>query len=375
MSTVHFVVPDAADDPARPSGGNHYDRRLAAALGDLGWAVRWHPLPGFWGAVGRDGGWRLGRLLGELPPGALVLLDGLVAAGAPQAVRAQARRLRPVVLVHAAAPEHAVDAQPAAPEHAANAQPAGPEHAADAQRAVLGAAAAVIATSGWSRDDLLRRYPLAPGRVHVAAPGVDPADPAPGTSSGGALLCVAALTPAKGHRELVAALAAVGDRAWHCTCVGDLARDPAFTGRVRDAVAASGLADRVRLAGPLPRAGVDRRYRQADLLILPSHAETYGMVVTEALAHGLPVLASDVGGVPEALGAAPDGSRPGLLVRPGDPAALAGALAAWLDDAALRDRLRRSARDRRATLPGWPATAASVAEVLRAVGATVSAGN
>ncbi len=68
------------------------------------------------------------------------------------------------------------------------------------------------------------------------------------------------------------------------------------------------------------------------------------MVVTEALAHGLPVVASAVGGVPEALGHGDDGSTPGLLVRPDDPAALAGALRRWLEDPRRRRRLRRVGR-------------------------------
>ena len=93
-------------------------------------------------------------------------------------------------------------------------------------------------------------------------------------------------------------------------------------------------------------------------------AETYGMVVTEALARGLPVVAAEVGGVPEALGHGADGTRPGLLVPPGDPAALGAALRAWLGDAELRSRLRRAARERRESLAGWPATTSVLAGVL-----------
>jgi glycosyltransferase involved in cell wall biosynthesis len=88
------------------------------------------------------------------------------------------------------------------------------------------------------------------------------------------------------------------------------------------------------------------------------------MVVTEALARGLPVIAAEVGGVPEALGQDADGCRPGVLVAPEDRVALAGALRTWLTDAALRARLRGAARDRRATLQPWSSTASVIAGVL-----------
>jgi glycosyltransferase involved in cell wall biosynthesis len=129
------------------------------------------------------------------------------------------------------------------------------------------------------------------------------------------------------------------------------------------------LRDRVGFSGPRTGPELDRAYAAADLLVLPSQAETYGMVVTEALARGLPVLATDVGGVTEALGFATDGTRPGLLVPPGDPAALGAALRAWLGNAELRGRLRRAARERRASLRPWAATTSEVAGVLVGVGA------
>jgi glycosyltransferase involved in cell wall biosynthesis len=126
----------------------------------------------------------------------------------------------------------------------------------------------------------------------------------------------------------------------------------------------------VRFAGPRTGAELDRAYASADLLVLASHAETYGMVITEALARGLPVLATDVGGVTEALGHPPAG----LLVPPGDAAALGAALRSWLEDAGLRARLRRAARERRASLRPWAATAADVARVLEEVTAEVPVG-
>ena len=158
----------------------------------------------------------------------------------------------------------------------------------------------------------------------------------PRAAAGEALLCVAAVTFDKGHDVLLDALATISDLSWHCVCVGSLDRDPAFVEGLRRRSLEGGLDDRVHFPGPRTGADLDRSYAAADLMVLASRAETYGMVVTEALARGVPVLAADVGGVTEALGHGADGIRPGLLVPPEDPAALGAALRAWLGDAELR---------------------------------------
>ncbi|MEU2611061.1 glycosyltransferase family 4 protein [Micromonospora sp. NPDC007271] len=339
MTVVHVVLPGDIDDPATPSGGNGYDRRVCHELAALGWTVREHPVPGDWPRPGTGERAALARVLAALPDGALVLLDGLAAAPVPEVLAPHARRLRLVVLVHLPIED-------------------------DAEARSLAVAAGVVATSEWTRRRLLDRYPLPADRVRVATPGADRAALAAGSPDGARLLCVAAVTPLKGHDVLAAALATLADRPWSCDCVGALSRDPGFVDRLRGQLAAAGLADRVRLPGPCTGAALDAAYAAADLLVLPSRRETYGMAVTEALARGVPVLGSDTGGLPEALGRAPDGRRPGLLVPPDDPAALAGALRRWLTDSALRDRLRRAARQRRDTLTGWTVTGQRLAAAL-----------
>jgi glycosyltransferase involved in cell wall biosynthesis len=242
--------------------------------------------------------------------------------------------------------------------------PGAPSEQAEREGAVLSAAHAVVTTSAWARRVLLELYALPPDRVHVAEPGADAADLAPGTATAGALLSVAAVVPGKGHDVLVDALGMLPEGPWHCECVGSVERDPAFAESLRRRVRAGGIDGRVRFPGPQSGADLARSYGAADLLVFPSRSETYGMVVTEALARGLPVVAADVGGVPEALGHGAGGVRPGLLVPPDDAVALRDALLAWLRDADLRRRLRRAARQRRASLTDWAATTSAVARVL-----------
>jgi glycosyltransferase involved in cell wall biosynthesis len=349
VTTVHFILPEGIDDPTRPSGGNTYDRRVCQGLAALGWSVHEHPVPGAWPRPDAAAHAALARAVQGIPDGAVVLLDGLIASAAPRTL-AREHRLRQVVLVHMPLGHRPPDDEAVAVRAR--------------EREVLAAADAVVTTSAWTRRRLEELYGLAADRVHVAEPGVDAAGLAPGTPAGAALLCVAAVTPDKGHDVLLDGLATATDLCWQCACVGSLDRDPAFADGVRRRVRDNGLRDRVSFPGPRTGSELDREYAAADLLVLASHAETYAMVVTEALARGLPVLAADVGGVTEALGHGEGGIRPGLLVAPGDPAALGAALRRWLGDAELRERLRRAARERRATLRGWPATSSVLADVL-----------
>jgi glycosyltransferase involved in cell wall biosynthesis len=348
VTGLHVVLPNDIDDPSSPSGGNAYDRQICRGLAASGWSVREYAVRGAWPQPGAAERADLARVLASMPDGAVVLLDGLIASTVPDVLLREARRLRLVVLVHMALGDEGVDMR-------------------CREGVALSAAAAIIATSSWARRRLLDLYDLPADRVHVAAPGVDAAPLVPGSRDGSQLICVAAVTPHKGHDLLTEALATLGDLRWSCACVGTLSRDPGFVDRLNRRTRAYGLADRLRFVGPRTGEDLDATYAAADLLVHASRGETYGMVVTEALARGIPVLTTETSGLPEALGRAPDGSLPGMLVRTGDPAALAGALRRWLGDADLRLALRRSARARRGTLSGWSATSKIVSTVLRGV--------
>jgi glycosyltransferase involved in cell wall biosynthesis len=353
MSTVHVVVPDSIDDPARPSGGNAYDRQICRGLGAAGWDVREHHVAGSWPWPDAAAEAALAAVVAAVPPDAVLLVDGLIASSVPGVVASGGRRVPLVVLAHMALGE----------------RPVGHEmsDAYERERAVLRAAAAVVTTSAWLRERLLDLYDLSQTRVHVAEPGVDPADLAAGAPHGGELLCVAPVAAHKGHDVLLAALATIRELAWRCVCVGPLDRDAAFVARLRQQADVDEIATRISFTGPRVAAELDQAYAGADVLVVASRGESYGMVVGEALARGLPVIATSVGGLPEALGCTADGRRPGLLVPPADPDALAGSLGRWLTDAALRQSLRDAAADRRAVLRRWSATTADLAAVLAAV--------
>jgi glycosyltransferase involved in cell wall biosynthesis len=234
------------------------------------------------------------------------------------------------------------------------------------ERAVLHAAASVVVTSAWTRDLVVEQHGVDTGRVTVAGPGTDAARVSPGSTSGSRFVTVGAVSRAKGHDVLLDALVAIGDLDWTCTVVGSTSRDPDLVDDLAKQVARAGLADRVSFAGVLTGGALDDVLSASDLLVHPSRGETYGMVVAEALARGIPVVATTAGGLSTTLGE-DAGNRPGIRVPPGDPEALASALRMWLTHDGLRPMLRSRAFERRRSLVGWDATAAAIAHALEAV--------
>jgi glycosyltransferase involved in cell wall biosynthesis len=322
------VLPGGIDDPATPSGGNRYDRTVLGLLPD----VHEIAVNGSWPTPEEPARRALVAALSGIPDNATVLVDGLVGCGVPEILEPHARRLRLALLVHLPlSDETGLDPAVAADLRAR-------------ERRTLHLAAVVVATSEAAAARVRVMHGLS--RVEIAAPGVSPAPLAVSDQAGRRLLCVASVSARKGQDLLVGALEEdLAGLDWECTFAGALVRPVAHTD------------PRLRFVGPLDGDALDAAYAGSDLFVLPSRAETYGMVVTEALARGVPVLATAVGGVPEALGTAPDGTLPGLLIPPDDRPALAAALRAWLTDSALRERLRAAARSRRETLPTWAGTA------------------
>jgi glycosyltransferase involved in cell wall biosynthesis len=207
----------------------------------------------------------------------------------------------------------------------------------------------MVITTGRAALPLLQRYDLPQDRTFVVEPGTDPVPVA--RSSGGPLvqlLCVATLGPGKGHDVLIQALADQPHRNWRLTCAGSDTRYPATSDRLRTLTRDLGLEDRVVTVGDLDAAALGDCYDRADVFVLATRQETYGMAVAEAIARGLPVVSTRTGAIPELVG-----DDAGVVVAPGDTAALAAALTTVLGDARVRGRMAEGARRVRARLPTW----------------------
>lgn len=362
MTVLRVVVPANIDEPHRPSGGNIYDRRVCQGLAAAGWSIREHAVDGDWPFPDTVARARVSEVLAGVtrdPEKGIVLMDGLVASAIPE-LGALARPLPLVILVHMIVAQGARDT----------------DAVLSVEGAALAAAHAIITTSRWTRDRIVDQYRLSRDRIHVVEPGVDAAQITQGSTDGGRLLCVAAVTPAKGHDLLITALAQLTDLNWHCRFVGALDISPGFVDHLRVMVRRARIDDRIEFAGTRSRGELAALYSVADALVLASREEAYGMVVTEALARGVPVIAASVGGIASALGTVPgtepevsggsvsEALLPGILVPPGDPDRFAAALRTYLSDAQVRLHLRRAARQRRSTLRPWPAVTTEIGDLL-----------
>lgn len=323
------------------TGGYEYDRRIVAGLRDRGWRVDVHELDASFPRPTAAACEEAARVLQKIPDGGLVIVDGLAFGAMPDQIEREAARLKIVALVHLPLGEEP------------GLDPAGAAALEESERRALASAALVVAT-GRTTAAALNKHRVPHGRIAVVEPGTVRVGVARGSIGAPLhLLSVAAVTAGKGHEILIRALAAVPHRHWLLTCAGSLDRDPATVERVRFILADTELEQYVSLAGELDADALEVCYNSADVFVLATLHETFCMAVAEALAHGLPVVSTRTGAIPELVRDGDDEHRAGLLAPPGDLAAMTTILTEVTGNARLRGRLAEGARRVREQLPTW----------------------
>jgi glycosyltransferase involved in cell wall biosynthesis len=328
-----FVIPGNLDTR---TGGYIYDRQMVDGLRARGWAVDVQSLDDTFPQPTASAVEHARQVFASIATGTVVVVDSLAVGAIPEILEQQRSRLRIVALMHLPlAADVGIDPDAAA-------------RFAIVERRALQSASLVIVT-GRATLSLIGGYDVPSSRVVVVEPGT-PLSPLaqPSSSSIVELLSVGTLNRGKGHEDLVRALSSVSSSDWHLTCAGSLTRDPATVARVRATVEECHLGDRVSLAGELDAEQLEEHYLRADVFVLATLRETYGMAVAEALAHGLPIVSTSTGAIPALVG-----TDAGLLVGPGDVQGLSRALSRVIGDADLRAQLAAGARRVRSSLPSW----------------------
>lgn len=341
---LHLIVPGPIE---QRTGGYLYDSRMVSGLRKLDWTVTVRGLDGAFPRPDARARAALPAALATVPDGARVLVDGLAFAAAPAALFAQADRLRIVGLVH-----HLISDE-------FNSKSSYYKRLRTCDLEALAACRGTIVTSEFTARRL-SDLGMDSDRIRVVVPGTVPARSASGPPPGEPprLLCVGSLIPRKGQDVLVRALAGMKDTAWECVVAGSLERDVEFAGRVRQLVHDAGLSERVVFVGECDQEALERLYDESSVFVLPSRHEGYGMALAEALAHGLPIVSTKAGAIPETV---PEDA--GLLVSPDDESALAEALGVMLADGTA-ERCAAAARRGAVSLPGWDQAVQRFAQAL-----------
>ena len=347
MKRFVFAVPG---DLSIPTGGYTYDRRMIAELTRLGWDVDVADIGGDFPRPSAQTLAAARERLFSVPKGMPIVIDGLAFGVLPE-LAGELHRDHPLIaLVH----------HPLALETGISGVEAEEFH--HRERAALGHTGHVVVTSPSTARLLAADYGVAPDRITVALPGSEPKARVIRDAAGPVkLLAVGSLVRRKGHEVLVTALADLKDLPWRLTIAGDRTRDPATAAALDAEIRAHGLADRIDVLGAVPDARLDALHAQADVFVLASRHEGYGMAFAAAIAHGLPVIGTTAGAIPETV---PAGA--GLLVPPDDASALAAALRRLIGDAAERGRLAAAAGAAAARLPTWRQSAECFARAIEA---------
>jgi len=341
---LRFVVPGSLTEV---TGGYQYDRRLIEGMRSLGWQILVSSLDSGFPFPTDPALAEADAALASFPDEALVLIDGLALGAMPDVVAAHSARLRMIGLIH----------HPLALEEGLT--PAIAERLRRSEVAALRSVRHVIVTSVFTRDGLAS-YGVASGRISVVEPGTDAAPLAQGSRDDAVeILCVANVIPRKGHDLLIEALADLRHLRWRLTCAGSTQRSQETAAALRRKIAATGLGERIRMPGELDGAALEQCFGAADLFVLPTRHEGFGMVVAEALAHGLPVLATRTGAIPDLV--LPDA---GVVVPPNDARSLRDALSRLLAEPNVLARFAKGAREARARLPRWSQACADAARIL-----------
>jgi glycosyltransferase involved in cell wall biosynthesis len=341
---ANFAIPG---DIHLPTGGYVYARRLLTGIDTHGVAMQRLQLPGSFPAPSSEDLAETERILVQIHPNVPLMIDGL-AFGAMPTPLVNKIRAPIIALVH----------HPLCRETGITPKQAG--HLYELEKAALTFARRVIVSSPTTARTLTADFAVRNEIITVAEPGTEPSARSVGTGNPLQLLAIGSIVPRKAYDVLIRGLHALADRDWRLTIVGATDRSAEALAALDAALQETGLGARVTITGALPQSVLARYYRTADVFIMPSLYEGYGMVLAEAMAHGLPIVCTTGGAAAET---APDAAA--IKVPPGDPKALGDAVSRLIDDAQLRTRLADASWTAGQTLPRWDDTARRIAAVIK----------
>jgi glycosyltransferase involved in cell wall biosynthesis len=308
------------------TGGFIYNKRIVEGLKLKGHEIKLHPLPGDFPYPSVDHRNYCMYITQLIPIGEPIIIDSIVFGIIPEILKELSIKNPIIGLIHllyTVNPNYSIHER---------------ESLAISEKESCNYTSAMVATSFFTQQ-LLLKLRVNRNIISVILPGVDNYPRKTNYAvTPTKLLCVSNYTTGKGYLTLIKALTLLKDKDWEINCYGNQEFDPEYVRQIKSKIDENGLENRIHIHSAIKDKELSDAYLNADLLVHPSNFETYGMVLTEALAHGLPVVASTGGGIKETV---PE--KMGFFFTPGDANSLKSVLTDLMDNPKIYKPLCREA--------------------------------
>ena len=343
---ILFVIPG---DINLPTGGYRYDREIISAWKTSNISVELISLEGNYPFPSEANKTSAIKAVSKFPNADIAVVDGLLGGASPGFLKALSKRMPVVALIH----------HPLCLENGLDGTTANKLEASE--REGLEFVSSIITTSDTTTQTTQALFGFDSSKIHSVLPGVDRVAKSKGSGSKTAhLLCIGSVIARKGHKDLVKALVSLKHLNWQLDCFGKTEFDPELFSEITQLIADEGLVQKIKFHGAVSDKHLEEAYQMADVFVLPSLYEGYGMVYAEAIVRGIPVIGTTAGAIPKTVP-----KTCGILVEPENIKMLTNALKQLITDKKIRHKFIQGAHEAEPNFPNWEGSAHKFAHILR----------
>ncbi len=343
---IVFVIPG---DINLPTGGYRYDREIINTWKETGIDVELVSLDGSYPFPSDKQKKIAIEEITSFPKADIAVVDGLLGGASPEFLQELSNSMPVVSLLH-----HPLCLENGLEDKQANTLET-------SERQGLEFVSSVITTSETTTKTVADLFGFKSANIHTVLPGVNRTKICQGSKNETLnLLCIGSVIHRKGHSVLLKALAKLTHLNWHLDCYGSTSFDEPLFSKLKTMITENGLSGKVIFHGAVDDQQIEDAYAKADLFVLPSQYEGYGMVYAEAIVRGLPIIGTTAGAIPKTV---PKGC--GILVEPENEEMLKQALEKLITDQALRLQYKENTIKAEPNFPTWQGSAKQFARILR----------
>lgn len=343
---ILFIIPG---DINLPTGGYRYDREIINAWKNSNIDVGLISIDGNYPFPGEVEKTRALDKIESFSKADIAVVDGLLGGATPEFMQKLSKIMPVAALIH-----HPLCLENGLDQKTAKALE-------DKERRGLAFTSCVITTSPTTSRTVAQLFDQDPSQIHTILPGVARGMRSSGTESSSInLLCVGSVIERKGHKDLLHSLSKLKHLDWNLDCIGSTQFDRPLYNELSAFVEREALTKKVQFHGDVDEEVLEIAYSKADVFVLPSLFEGYGMSYAEAIVRGIPVIGTTAGAIPQTV---PESC--GILVEPSNISQLTNALESLITNNALRTKLREATIKAEPGFPTWQDSAAQFYEILK----------